>query len=511
MKNNELFNENNEATYCPEDDKLRLYIGRVPHEEYKALRAEGWQATAKQECDFAAVWTSRREDTALSYAGIVLDEDQSPADRAADRAERFSGYLDKRRSEAHEQADKYDAGPQVHGYQDKAKAVRAADRHDRLADRACDAWSKAEYWQRRTAGVISNALYKSSPSVRMGRIKRLESDQRKHVKSWTEHIEKLQTQFDIWQGIAGKREKILMPAGWRYAVSYHGIEGQGEDGKLTIEQMRLIACLSSVESYSQTEKDLKAGTVTPREVAEKWLSENQERPSDWDPKTSRFWQHCELRLAYERQMLEAAGGRAGEVEMVPGGFVLGYQIHKVNKSRQTGRVTTVQVMAPAGTYFFKDGRASRGNGSEELGLCSVRTERLAPDSYRAPTPEELEEFTARSKAAKAKERKTTPKLINPTLEEAQRLQARLNADCANSRYNAPCEVIEYTQAKYSNISKGSDWLGVKEFEIDGHKFKVRCSWSWQGASSIVCIVDKPQKKLPAFAVKAESETEKVEA
>ncbi len=26
------------ATYCPEDDKLRLYVGRVPREEYDFLR-----------------------------------------------------------------------------------------------------------------------------------------------------------------------------------------------------------------------------------------------------------------------------------------------------------------------------------------------------------------------------------------------------------------------------------------------------------------------------------------
>ena len=36
-----------EATYSPEDDKLRLYVGRVPRDEYLALRAEGWTSTPK--------------------------------------------------------------------------------------------------------------------------------------------------------------------------------------------------------------------------------------------------------------------------------------------------------------------------------------------------------------------------------------------------------------------------------------------------------------------------------
>lgn len=48
MKNPDLYNEDHSATYCPEDDKLRLYVGRVPRPEYEALRAEGWTSTPKQ-------------------------------------------------------------------------------------------------------------------------------------------------------------------------------------------------------------------------------------------------------------------------------------------------------------------------------------------------------------------------------------------------------------------------------------------------------------------------------
>ena len=168
-----LFDESNRATYCPEDDKLRLYVGRVPRPEYLALKAEGWTSTPKQDCDFVAIWTPARRRTAERYAGIIEDEDAGPAERAADRAERFTGYREKRRSEAHGHADTYDA-PRTHGYQSQARAERAAARHDKHGTRAVDSWSKAEYWQQRTAGVISNALHRASPSVRLGRIKELE-------------------------------------------------------------------------------------------------------------------------------------------------------------------------------------------------------------------------------------------------------------------------------------------------------------------------------------------------
>lgn len=82
------FSEDNRATYCPEDNKLRLYVGRVPREEYLALKAEGWTSTPKQTCNFVATWSPRRRDTCLAYAELIGDEDQPAADRAADRAER---------------------------------------------------------------------------------------------------------------------------------------------------------------------------------------------------------------------------------------------------------------------------------------------------------------------------------------------------------------------------------------------------------------------------------------
>src|SRR5690606_39283476 len=56
-------------------------------------------------------WTPQREDTALSYAGEILDEDELPQDRAADRAERFAGYRDKRTAEAIAQAERYEEAP----------------------------------------------------------------------------------------------------------------------------------------------------------------------------------------------------------------------------------------------------------------------------------------------------------------------------------------------------------------------------------------------------------------
>ena len=142
MKKEELYNESNEATYCPEDNSLRLYVGRVPRDEYLALKAEGWKSTPKQDCDFVAVWTINREDTALSYAGYIGDEDQSPTDRAADRAERFAGYREKRRAEAGGYADRFECIDPVHGFQSQAKAERSAASHARVGVKAYTQWDR---------------------------------------------------------------------------------------------------------------------------------------------------------------------------------------------------------------------------------------------------------------------------------------------------------------------------------------------------------------------------------
>lgn len=204
------------ATYCPEDNKLRLYVGRVPRPEYEALRADGWTSTPKQDCDFVAVWTPSRRATCLQYADIIEDEDKGPDERAADRAERFGEYLDKRTAEATGHADRYDAGPGAHGFQSVARAERAALRHDRVASYACDAWSKAEYWQRRTAGVISHALYLCAPGVRMGRIKTLEADLRRAMKGgeWEAHLTlRLAYENQMLEAQGGRAAHVEMEAG----------------------------------------------------------------------------------------------------------------------------------------------------------------------------------------------------------------------------------------------------------------------------------------------------------
>jgi len=413
-----LFNETNEATYCPEDNKLRLYVGRVPREEFLELRKEGWICTPKQDCDFVATWGIDREDRAFNYAGIIGDEEQRPADRASDRAERFGGYLDKRRTEAHGFADNFNEGPSVHGYQNEAKANREAKKHDRMAGHAVNQWSKAEYWQQRTAGVIANALYKLKPSVRMGRIKILESSKRQYSQ-------------------------------------YSGYE--------------------------------------------------------------RYLNHIELRITYEKAMLEASGGCASDIDLKVGGFMGGYQIHSINKSNASKKITSVKLINNSGK------------------LEHINIERMGKITYKAPTDKDLETLKAFKDAVKAGRAKQPkkPSLLNPTLEDAQRLQDIWNAKAEERMHETDwykkgeycSELVTMTQAECSARSKGSysiistQYIGIdgkptyKQYYgniEEGALFKVRYmtgSGTLYGAYRVVVVTDKKQHDLPEF----KSISEEVEA
>ena len=409
------------ATYCPEDNKLRLYCGRVPREDYEALRSLGFTSTPKQGCDFVAVWTPYREDAALAMiepGDDIGDEDQSPEDRAADRAERFAGYRDKRRGEATGHADTFEAGPSVHGHQNAQRAERAAARHDRQRVRAVSQWSKAEYWQTRTQGVIGNALYRSSARVRRGRIVRLEKE------------------------------------------------------------------------LAQMDR------------------RNERNPNElYGPRWS---EHYTMRLEYERQMLESQGGAASDLVIEIGGTFGGYVVAKVNKSPTTGRIVSIS------TYVRKS------YGDKTMTFGAINIERLGEDAYTPPTDEsraKLAELKATAQAERREVNAGKPKLVNPTNEDAERLQAILNegARMGADRYIStiePSQVRYMTQAEYSDLSKGTyARYGTQNLQNDGSTRPTKyvatrpvvCKMrigprtsksSLYNADAVVVLTDKPQKPIP---------------
>jgi hypothetical protein len=489
------------ATYCPEDNKLRLYVGRVPRPEYDALRSEGWTATPKQSCQFVAHWTPERRDTALAYSdGIIEDEDQSPAERAADRAERFAEYRDKRTDEATGHADRYDAGPAAHGFQSQARADRSAARHDRIAGRACDAWSKAEYWTRRTGGVISHALHVSTPAVRMGRIKILEAEIRKAEKRRADYAADRQRWLDCAAitDAAEQTKRATLLANYESGTRDYPHPRPDEVTRAYYREHG--ASLWSLLTMHNGED---GQPITGAEACALYLSTHPEIAGEGDWLT-----HYRLRLAYENQMMQAAGGRAALVEMQVGGWLGSRQIRKVVRSSVTQQVTSVEVLAKFRTH-------EAGALVEKFGPVLVNIERITADAYRAPTPEDvaaMEKLLKDERAARKAAAPATIPLVNPTDADAERLQAAWNNQTEGNRYTysnegdkGPPKVARMTQAQYSAAALGS-YLETVEITGGGFKrdgggimrrpdcptlAKVR-AWGYR----VVILTDKPQK---AFA------------
>lgn len=516
------------VTYSPEDNKLRLYVGRVPRPEYEALRKGGWTSTPKQSCDFVATWTPTREDQAREYLDDgedIGDEDYSPEERSADRAERFGGYLDKRREEAGQAADVHASGPTAFGHQNRARAERQARRHDRHRTYALSQWSKAEYWERRTAGVISHALFKSSAHVRRGRIKKLESELRGAEESHAEYVEafkdwqRVQTLPGADQDIGTKTE-----AG---ALAYR-LAGRSWEWSHDYQHPRSDRKASICSLLTQGEDP-----ITPREAAALWLANRGNPETDVTSGAYRWREHYRLRLTYEMAMIAQEGGMAGDTDMIPGGFIRGgrrmncddwRQIVRVHKSPATGRVTSVVIMTM--TYSDRYGNAFP-DGKPKTVEARVNVERLGEGNYRPPTEAELIEFNAAQATRKAEEKATKkpePPLLNPTLADAERLQALWNA---KSKREKPSAVVHMTQERYSAISKGAYgraetrtidtegkpsrrasnlWSSSGEAydkTLTGPACKVRVLSQGFAVDSLIVITDKPAKRLPLKWAKIE--------
>ncbi len=242
-------------------------------------------------------------------------------------------------------------------------------------------------------------------------------------------------------------------------------------------------------------------------------------------------------------MLAEEGGSVTEADMEPGGWIRtgnrtgsvftnvaeGWkQVQAVNKSPVTGRVVSVKVWGKTWSRVE--------DHNDKPCLVSVNVERLGEDCYKAPTEEERAVFAEETKQRKAAEKATTPKappLINPTDEDAERLQTIWNAE-AKAKHDArpeakylkafePLPVLRMTQERYSQISKGSYAKAETRTLHAGGKLARRSSnmWSAEGTAydkalgsaqckirvggyspcSVIVITDKPQKPLPIDWVK----------
>jgi hypothetical protein len=376
----------------------------------------------------------------------------------------------------------------------------------------------------------------------MGRIKTLEAELRKAEKSHQEATERAQARYDavlsVSEHAAGTREK-LKPADRRGFVwelsKIRKAEGTPDEEQSQPEQYRRAVLISALSSYYDSEankakaKEAEEGTRPAADIAAEWLK-GKTRPEDWtQDDDSEGMMHLRHRIAYELQMLEDQGGRAAFVEMEAGGFLGSRQIQKVNKSNATGRVVSVEVLYMSETNQY--GRPFTDGKGPRLLSALIKTERMGADVYRPPTDEEREAFHAAKKARKAAAPKADPcPLINPTDEDAERLQTLINEKHAaewTRHHGKPtahyfpkaAQVERITQAVYSANSSGG-YARAETRTLHAHgTIADRDSNMWTSAGEarekargpaickiriagydpvrVLILTDKPQKPLPA--------------
>ena len=324
-----------DATYDPADDKLRLRASsRLDAETYAKVKAAGFGWAPKQDL-FYAVWTPAREDLLVELASEIGDEETSPADRAAQRADRFSAYQGKRAADAEQArksvsaiADGIPLGqPILVGHHSERHARRDAEKIESGMRKATKLWDTSQYWQDRAAGAIAHARYLEQPAVRARRIKKLEAE----LRGYRRDTSKAEKALELW---------AVEPLTLERAMAITNVNHYSMCFPLSLYPREPPT--SQYEGQQSFWSALQDGIITAEQARTLAVAMNQRGIAH----RSRWIAHLENRLAYEKAMLGESGGlKADKFDLQPGGQVLRrghwHVIVKVNRSAGAVRSVTV--------------------------------------------------------------------------------------------------------------------------------------------------------------------------
>ncbi len=294
-----------DATYSPEDNKLRLYPGyRLDKPLYNQIREAGFRWAPKQELFVAPMWTPGREDILIELCGEIGDEDTSLVDRAEIRSERFDEYSDKRKQDAdsaHDYVKSITSGiplgqPILVGHHSEKRARKDAERIENGMRKAVKMWETSKYWEYRAKGALRHAKYKERPDVRARRIKKIEASKRKQEKN----IKACRDEFNLWMfPIVFTRSRAMAISNTSqcfYSFSFSLDKYPREPPASQYE--------GSMSLWSAMD-----GRVITHKQARNIVIPNLERSTAY---AKRWLNHYENRLIYEKAML----GEQGRLDLI---------------------------------------------------------------------------------------------------------------------------------------------------------------------------------------------------
>ena len=290
------------ATYDPADNKIRLYsTQRLDTDTYARVKAAGYIWAPKQDCFVAPMWTPAREDLALELAEEIGDEDTSLVERAEQRADRFQEYAEHRADESEQAraavdriADMIPVGqPILVGHHSEKRARKNVERIHNGMTRTLRLWEQSTYWQERAKGALRHAKYKERPDVRARRIKGLEADLRKQQKTLSENEKFLAA----WQKYGHSEKNAKDIANHDYLSQCFPLADYPRE-----------APASQYEGVMSLWSALDGGVITALQAQATAISAHK----SYLIRTQRWIAHLTNRLAYERTMLEDAGGTVAD-------------------------------------------------------------------------------------------------------------------------------------------------------------------------------------------------------
>jgi hypothetical protein len=372
--NNELNGQEYRATYSPDDNKLRLYaLHWLDDDVYKLISDAGFRWAPKQELFVAPAWSPLREDVLIKLAGDIEDEDSTLFERQEVRAERFSGYSDKRAAESDQTLEHVDAlaaaipcgQPILVGHHSERKARRDADKIENGMKRAVMLFERAEYWQDRAQASLRLAKYKERPDVRYRRIKKINAQLRKTEKV----IADAEMYMKLWRSENLDEKKALAISNYDHISCC-----------FSLEKYPRPAEKSQYEGMTSLNSALREGIISAeqaRDIAVRCHESTVRRQQRWAT-------HDRNRLTYENAMLNESGGVVTQAnEFQVGGQVQSrgewLKIIRINKSR--GEVSSVETPI----YSFMG-----YSGNMKLTIDRIT-------DYKAPTAEEASAAVATAK------------------------------------------------------------------------------------------------------------------
>ncbi len=460
-----------EASYSPEDNKLRLRSSdRYTSELYQALKAAGFNWAPKQDLIYGA-WTPGREDILLLLADEVTAEGTTLAERAEAKAARLDDLSIKRagQSNSFSQAartisERFANGqPILIGHHSQRRAEKDKQRMESAQANAVKASQACEYWNYRAEGVERHANMKSNPRTIHNRIKKLLAELRADQRALSE----AQHALKLWQRVQANTD----------------LEKQAEHVQTLAGDYRM----APANLYS----DLRNGDITTAQAMEKGIARLEYIIEG--PNRRRCIAHTLNRLGYERAQLGIVARFAGD--LTPVILQTFARTHGADKPKATktdsGFLVVSTVELPAHIA---------GGVSVELTEHDWR-ELMQSAGYTVDT-------TARRKST----RPAKAPLINISPEEAEQLQELWNINSLRGKYGKVSERVEMSQATYSANSKGDyGRCDTIELNISGARIwarggqdkppavvRVRYAQSsgMYGADRALSITDKPTKPLP---------------